>query len=138
MAEFLAILAIACTALAWLSLREQRRNAARGEQRRRSRAFAQTSAACNYIDELNKTSAFPLVPTVNLKVGDDEFSLLFEHCTQYEVMTPRAARLRVRRRAAGRRRMTAIPIQVNSGDGSADMAHPPSIPCDGGARTTSR
>jgi hypothetical protein len=124
MATFLAILAIAFTALAWLSVREQRRNAFRAEQQRRARALAQTLAACSYIDELNKTRAFPLVPAVNLKVGDDEFSLLFEHCTQYEVMTARAARLRARRRAAGRRRMKVAPIKVNSGDGSADTAHP--------------
>ncbi len=124
MTIFLAILAIAFAVLAWLSMREQRRNAARAEQQRRARAFAQTSAACSYIDELNKTRAFPLVPAVNLKVGDEEFSLLFEHCTQYEVMTARAARLRARRRALGSRRLKVAPIKVHSGDGSADMAHP--------------
>ncbi|MEJ0003627.1 MAG: hypothetical protein WDN30_08805 [Pararobbsia sp.] len=67
MAVFLGILAIAFIALAGLSMREQRRGAERAEQRRRARAFAQTSAACSYIDALDKTRVFPLVPAVNLK-----------------------------------------------------------------------
>lgn len=124
MPTFLAILAVAFVVLAWLSLREQRREATKLDQQRRARAFAQTTAACSYIHEINRSRSFPLVPTANLKVVDGEFSLLFEHCTQYEVMNTRLARLRARRSAVGRRVPTRSPIRVKSGDGSSDLAHP--------------
>ncbi|CAM2142249.1 conserved protein of unknown function [Pararobbsia alpina] len=124
MPTFLAILAVAFFALAWMSIREQRREAAKSEHQRRARAFAQTSAACSYIQEINRSRSFPLVPTANLKVVDGEFSLLFEHCTQYEVVNARLARQRARRRAAGQSVRARMPIRVNSGDGSSELAHP--------------
>ena len=123
MPTFLAIVTIAFVALAWLSIRDQRRESLKTDQRRRARAFAQTSAACNYIQEINRSRSFPLVPTSNLKVVDGEFSLLFEHCTQYEVMNARIARMRARKNAL-RRRAGAAPIRVNAGDGSFELAHP--------------
>ncbi|RKP59216.1 hypothetical protein [Pararobbsia silviterrae] len=122
MPTFLAIVAIAFVTLAWLSIREQRRETSKRELRRRTRAFAQTSAACHYIQEINRTRAFPLAPTANLRVVDGEFSLLFEHCTQYEVINARVARLRARRSEPGAR--SRAPIRVRSGDGSSELAHP--------------
>ena len=123
MPTFLAILAVAFAALAWLSVREQRRDAAKTEHDRRARAFSQTTAACSYIQEINRSRSFPLVPTANLKVVDGEFSLLFEHCTQYEVVNSRVARLRARR-AAGQRGSARVPIRVKAGDGSSEVARP--------------